>query len=655
MKKLTSWLMLFLLFFAVTAYVAPPCCAASSDDTAAEVYAAAKAQAQDLLSRFSNNKDGLFLPTSEKYAALQAAIPSTDPTSDKELRQVAAELNAMAADFLTMPEAGQTYRLKNFSTEKYVGLNFPTNITALPNGVMANATTDLSDQTTCWVLEEKDGKYCFRNVGTGFYMGHLPSKLSTAFTMAEKDEAGEFDIFANDGDRLGTAAIGLDKPGVENNRFKWHNQGNGEIVRWNSGLPSSWYFEPVANDDLPNVDVSANVKTAYTNTLQICASAFSLDQRADFTALQDAYKANQTFAHLHDIANYVKKAASGLWRIRSCVRNLSIKNKENLPEADWATKTAFLSYAYSGNAGVRCHSNENNMPEAIWSFVMTSNGFYIYNVNSGKYIGKTATSPSQNLKMTDKNNAGIYKLVNTGIERQTAFECTNNGSSNAKTYTLHVDKEGLVNWTSSPIKNSPCSFWISEAEEIEVPLNTVGEAAYATTCLPFAVSGAEGATIYAGSLNAAAGTLHMNEAADGMAAQTPMLLVGEAGVSKATLKIGQGTGQSNGLSGTLMPKTVSDTESYLTLGRDSEGNIGFFHYTGKTIGANKAFINATALTGAPAAIRMIFDNNVTAINGMTTSDDNATNGPIYDLSGRCVAKTVKGGLYIRNGKKFLAR
>ena len=29
------------------------------------------------------------------------------------------------------------------------------------------------------------------------------------------------------------------------------------------------------------------------------------------------------------------------------------------------------------------------------------------------------------------------------------------------------------------------------------------------------------------------------------------------------------------------------------------------------------------------------------------------NAPIYDLSGRRVAKTVKGGVYIQNGKKFV--
>ena len=32
-----------------------------------------------------------------------------------------------------------------------------------------------------------------------------------------------------------------------------------------------------------------------------------------------------------------------------------------------------------------------------------------------------------------------------------------------------------------------------------------------------------------------------------------------------------------------------------------------------------------------------------------------TDAPVYDLSGRRVVKTVKGGLYIQNGKKFIVR
>jgi hypothetical protein len=42
----------------------------------------------------------------------------------------------------------------------------------------------------------------------------------------------------------------------------------------------------------------------------------------------------------------------------------------------------------------------------------------------------------------------------------------------------------------------------------------------------------------------------------------------------------------------------------------------------------------------------------TAIESVVTGNSNSV---IYDLSGRRVLSTVKGGLYIQNGKKFIVK
>ena len=44
----------------------------------------------------------------------------------------------------------------------------------------------------------------------------------------------------------------------------------------------------------------------------------------------------------------------------------------------------------------------------------------------------------------------------------------------------------------------------------------------------------------------------------------------------------------------------------------------------------------------------------TGIN-VPTVDSNGVNAPIYDIGGRKVMETVKGQVYIKNGKKFIAR
>lgn len=65
---------------------------------------------------------------------------------------------------------------------------------------------------------------------------------------------------------------------------------------------------------------------------------------------------------------------------------------------------------------------------------------------------------------------------------------------------------------------------------------------------------------------------------------------------------------------------------------------------------NKAYLT---LAGAEHAISMNFGGNVTGINQIVNAEQN--NAPVYDLTGRRVVRTVKGGLYIKGGNKFIAR
>ncbi|MBQ5729971.1 MAG: hypothetical protein IIV54_06240 [Bacteroidaceae bacterium] len=69
-------------------------------------------------------------------------------------------------------------------------------------------------------------------------------------------------------------------------------------------------------------------------------------------------------------------------------------------------------------------------------------------------------------------------------------------------------------------------------------------------------------------------------------------------------------------------------------------NNGFKAYLPKPTGSN---VNA---------LRFNFDGETTAIETVETENANA---PIYDLSGRRVLSTVKGGIYIQNGKKFIVK
>ena len=79
-----------------------------------------------------------------------------------------------------------------------------------------------------------------------------------------------------------------------------------------------------------------------------------------------------------------------------------------------------------------------------------------------------------------------------------------------------------------------------------------------------------------------------------------------------------------------------------------------FHLLGtenRTIPAHRSYLELPSDMNA-TSVKMVFDDEATGIEPLTLSDKNAA---IYDLSGRKVSSVMKGGVYIRNGKKFIVK
>jgi hypothetical protein len=87
---------------------------------------------------------------------------------------------------------------------------------------------------------------------------------------------------------------------------------------------------------------------------------------------------------------------------------------------------------------------------------------------------------------------------------------------------------------------------------------------------------------------------------------------------------------------------------------DSE--VGFYTVTknqqGNTAFLNNGFKAYLPKTTEAKTLRFNFGGETTAIDAVEVENANA---PIYDLSGRRVLSTVKGGIYIQNGKKFIVK
>ncbi len=99
-------------------------------------------------------------------------------------------------------------------------------------------------------------------------------------------------------------------------------------------------------------------------------------------------------------------------------------------------------------------------------------------------------------------------------------------------------------------------------------------------------------------------------------------------------------------------KTIAEGDNAYILAKDNNSTAFYKGKVGTILGMNKAYLTLNE-TGAPEAISMNFGGNVTGINQIVNAEQN--NAPVYDLTGRRVVRTVKGGLYIKGGNKFIAR
>lgn len=191
---------------------------------------------------------------------------------------------------------------------------------------------------------------------------------------------------------------------------------------------------------------------------------------------------------------------------------------------------------------------------------------------------------------------------------------------------------------------------------ITMPLNysEADDKTFATTCLPYAVEVAEGQDnikAYAAKLNDEKTELQMN-AVTAVPANQGIILSGESASDDQVVLnvIASADAIDNDLLGTT---SEISTEGILALGRaNGTGSVGFFRSTNGTLKANRAYLKVDNET--IQSLAMNFGGTTTGITN-AIKNEVTSNAPIYDLSGRRVFTTVKGNIYLQQGRKFIAQ
>lgn len=295
--------------------------------------------------------------------------------------------------------------------------------------------------------------------------------------------------------------------------------------------------------------------------------------------------------------------------------------------------------------------------DQLWKFEQVEGGYYLKNMNGNGYLHNVEQGGDARAKLVE-NPSYKFEIMSGTVATQKGLHVVGKNNyaclfaENHPNEPTKGDPYAVCGWHSgNDYKDAAWAWYIVEADDVEVALNAVNGKSYATTYLPVGVSAVKDAKAYVAAAPANNETVMTETASFG--AKNGVLLVSETAAEKAVLTIGDVASVESALSGTLLAKDITDSQTnYLVFGKnkDNATEVGFFEPSTSvtSIPANRAFFE-----GAAGAIALNFGGNVTAIDQVVNNAN--VNAPIFDLAGRRVVKAAKGGVYIQNGKKFIVK
>lgn len=316
-------------------------------------------------------------------------------------------------------------------------------------------------------------------------------------------------------------------------------------------------------------------------------------------------------------------------------------------------------------------ADANSLPSSAKFVCRVVDGNYMFVNNDGKYLVWAAPALRDN---KGKNNGKGYidsydaTWADLKVAKSSVYGCLNFGGLRKEDGTQYsyfiVKTNGNFDGVSSYSEYNDATYSsIFRFEEVSYPntiaFNTVsdveGVKSIATFSAPFATVIPEGVTAYYVStadnskatmkaitgeaIPANEGVLLTSESAE---AVTMVPATDEALATIENNKLGNSAGAD---------KTIADGDNAYILAGGANGTAFYKGTVGTTLKANKAYLTLDVAGGE--TISMNFGGNVTGINQIVNAEQN--NAPVYDLTGRRVVRTVKGGLYIKGGNKFIAR
>lgn len=322
------------------------------------------------------------------------------------------------------------------------------------------------------------------------------------------------------------------------------------------------------------------------------------------------------------------------------------------------------------------NSTLNGIADDLWRMVGNPfDGFKVMN-KSGKCLVKAASG--NGATYTDASTTksdNLWKVYGGDIiDGADNIDDANKTELMAKAFVLRHSTVGEGNNYLNPAgasgtsidtwrkrSNGACFLFLEPEFTVNLNTNDNLVASFATLALPFdfkvASSNANDAKLYSGAYNASTGTLDMTAVEGVVPASAGVVIKSDSKATSIVLTANTKSAATaltdNQLVGTTKEIAFSELTDKLVFGVTTQNHVGFYAAGGSAaLPANRAYL-PTSVLGGEKAVAMNFGGNVTGINAVVKADK--ANAAIYDLTGRRVTRTVKGGLYIQNGSKFVAR
>lgn len=529
------------------------------------------------------------------------------------------------------PAANKIYKLLNQFQGNYVhapsfwtaGQVFPLNRTA-------------NDRSIGFIFEKNaDGTYKVKSADTGMYVGAYVNGGYTS--TASKDDAVNCYIYAY---RDCDSKIIIGKTNDLNGNEWFHGNGTKLFNYPVVGENSCWQCREVSVEDFKAL---TDKRCSFTLLPGVG------DNEAVIAALNTYNReVTKTVEDWNSLANTVNGVLNGkYYRIKNLRDNK--KDEEN-----------YTILATDGNLKPKMHqpTQSKYLVSTIWKFKVGNGGLLLSNVNNPNQYVAALTNASVAAQGGTANNF-------TASDNAELFVLSK--ADNVDYYVIRDVKGNLLNGEDSG--NFPINYWngglgenagsvkwqINEVTSLEVDLNNAGNGkSYASVYLPFSISSVnDGVKAYVAK-EPETNEVTFTETTNGVMANKGFLLISDNAAATATVNIGESNTDSRML-GTLtnLNLTNEDKNTYRVFGRNSSNVVGFFTPSGtlNEVKANRGYF--TVSNGG--ALRLNFEDSVVSGIDAIAANQALHNAPIFDLSGRRVMNTVKGGLYIQNGRKFIVK